>query len=84
MTKGSVPLSRWVLFWAIALGGAYTALASDANALRYNPAGLAQARRYEASAMHDQYFQGATHEYFSLAAPGGWGASLTFLASHAD
>jgi hypothetical protein len=37
-----------------ALGGAYTALASDANALQYNPGGLGMVRQNEAQFMYNQ------------------------------
>ncbi len=64
---------------AVALGGAYTALASDANALLYDPAGLARVRRQEATFMHNQHFQGITQEYIGYASPRGWGLSLNYL-----
>ena len=65
---------------AIALGGAYTALAADSGALSYNPAGLAMTKRPEASFMHNQYFQGITQEYLSYASAGGWGADFNYLS----
>lgn len=65
---------------AVALGGAYTALASDSNALLYNPAGLGHVRRYEASFMHNQFYEGVTQEYISLATPRGWGLSFNYLS----
>ncbi len=64
----------------VALGGAYTALAADANALLYNPAGLAQVARHEATFMHNQYLQGISQEYAAFASPYGWGANLNFLS----
>ncbi len=63
----------------VAMGGAYTALAEDANALHYNPAGLAGVRRHEATFMHNKYFQGISQEYIGYASPRGWGASLNML-----
>lgn len=63
----------------VGLAGAYTALASDANALLYNPGGLGFVERNEAAFMHSQYFQGVTQEYASLAFRRGWGAQLNYL-----
>ena len=64
---------------AVALGGAYTALAADANALLYNPAGLARVKTHEATFMHNQYLQGLTQEYLAMAAASGWGAGFNFF-----
>ena len=64
---------------AIALGGAYTALATDSNALFYNPAGLARMKSHEASFMHNQYVEGLTQEHLAFAARQGWGLDLNFL-----
>jgi tetratricopeptide (TPR) repeat protein len=64
---------------AVAMGGAYTALATDANALLYNPAGLARIERNEATFMHNSYPAGAYQEYGAYASPGGWSASFNYL-----
>ncbi len=57
---------------AQALGGAYTALAADANALSWNPAGLARLDRPEAAATHALYL-GDHYDSLSLAVPlGNW------------
>ena len=66
---------------AVGLGGAYTALAADENALLYNPAGLGRIGQYGATFMHNQYFAGITQEYASLAAPQGWGVNMNVLNS---
>ena len=63
----------------VALGGAYTALATDANALLYNPAGLGVVKSNEVTFMHNQYVQGLTQEYLSYASKQGWGLGLNFL-----
>ncbi|MDD5627638.1 MAG: PorV/PorQ family protein [Elusimicrobia bacterium] len=64
---------------AAALGGAYTALASDANAMLYNPAGLGRVRRHEATFMHHQYVEDMSQEYVSLATRYGVGAQINYL-----
>ncbi|HBA61458.1 MAG TPA: hypothetical protein DCZ92_11715 [Elusimicrobia bacterium] len=63
----------------VALGGAYTALARDANALLYNPAGLGEVSEQQAVFMHNRYFQDITQEYLAYASPQGWGASVNYL-----
>ncbi|MFA6091629.1 MAG: PorV/PorQ family protein [Elusimicrobiota bacterium] len=54
---------------AVALGGAFTALADDANAIAYNPAGLAVLRRQELSLMHNEYMDGIRQEWAVYALP---------------
>lgn len=83
-TGGGEPLNFLLLDGnarAVALGGAYTALATDANALLYNPAGLARISRDEATFMHNSYFTGVYQEYAAYASPKGWGANLNYLNS---
>ncbi len=65
---------------AVALGGAYTALANDSNALLYNPAGLGRINRNEATFMHDAYVQGVSQEYLALGLTQGFGGSLNYLS----
>ena len=61
---------------AVALGGAYTALADDANALLYNPGGLGLLNGHEATFMHNQYVDELTQEYGGLAYDlGNWGGA---------
>ena len=64
---------------AIALGGAYAALASDANAMAWNPSGLGLVPRRELSAGRFQYGYEVHEEYLALALPswrwGGFGVS---------
>ncbi|HAZ08481.1 MAG TPA: hypothetical protein DCZ01_08190 [Elusimicrobia bacterium] len=64
---------------SVAMGGAYTALASDSNAMIYNPAGLARVPRHEVTFMHNQYVQGLTHDYAGLALKQGVGFNLNYL-----
>lgn len=65
---------------AVGMGGAYTALATDVNALLYNPAGLGRVRRHEATFMHNQYFEGITQDYLAYASPLGWSANINYLS----
>lgn len=64
---------------AVAMGGAYTALPSESEALHYNPAALGRGERYETMFMHNQYLSPITQEYVGFASPRGWGAQLNYL-----
>lgn len=61
------------------MGGAYTALAEDANALHYNPAGLARIKRSQATFMHNAHIQGLSQQYLGYAHPKHFGLSLNYL-----
>ncbi|MBI5472324.1 MAG: PorV/PorQ family protein [Ignavibacteriae bacterium] len=54
---------------ARALGGAYAAVANDASALFWNPAGIVWAGRVEVEAMHSEWFLDASHEFFGGIVP---------------
>ncbi|HEX5030563.1 MAG TPA: hypothetical protein VFX78_03780 [Candidatus Eisenbacteria bacterium] len=64
---------------AIALGGAYAALASDASAMAWNPGGLGLVPRRELQAGRFQYGYDVHEEYLAIALPswrwGGFGLS---------
>lgn len=45
------------------MGGAFCAVADDANGLYWNPAGLAQKTSQEITLMHNQWFQDINYEY---------------------
>jgi hypothetical protein len=62
-----------------ALGGAYTALANDSNALLYNPGALGNVAHTEATFMHNQYFQDVNQEYAGFASRSGFGFNLNYL-----
>lgn len=62
-----------------AMGGAYSALAADPSALRYNPAGLGLVRVDELSATHNQFVQGVMHQQIGVATRRGFGAELSYL-----
>ena len=63
---------------AVGLGGAYTALANDSNALLYNPAGLGRLRSSEATLMHNQYALGVAQQYIGVALKNGIGAQFNY------
>lgn len=54
---------------AIAMGGAFSALADDGTALYWNPAGLVQIKKIELSTTYNVYFQGIKQGYLSLIFP---------------
>ncbi|MFI5345311.1 MAG: PorV/PorQ family protein [Elusimicrobiota bacterium] len=56
-----------------AMGGAYAAVADDADGMLYNPAGLAFLNEDQASFAHADYIQGITQDYLALAFRGGDG-----------
>ena len=55
------------------LGSAYVALADDATATYWNPAGLAAVRATEISAMHNEWIQDFRHEHVAVGTPLGRG-----------
>ena len=63
---------------AVGMGGAYTALATDSNALLYNPAGLARVRSSEATFMHNQYALGVGQQYIGVALKRGLGFQFNY------
>lgn len=63
---------------AVGMGGAYTALATDSNALLYNPAGLARVRASEATFMHNQYALGVSQQYIGVALKRGLGFQFNY------
>jgi len=65
---------------AVGMGGAYTALATDSNALLYNPAGLARVRSSEATFMHNQYAQGVGQQYIGAALKNGLGFQFNYAS----
>src|SRR3989338_751925 len=51
------------------VGGAFAAIADDASAVYWNPAGLSQLMQQEAGFLHTQWLDGISYEYFTYAAP---------------
>ncbi len=54
---------------AVGMGGAYTALADDVNALGWNPAGLSALSRRELGAMHAELAQQIRYDFIGYAQP---------------
>lgn len=70
---------------AMGLGGAYTAVADDASALYWNPAGLTNVERRSATFMHAAYLQSSFYDYAAyaqnLGPAGAFGASFQYLSA---
>ncbi len=54
---------------ALGLGGAFTALANDASALYWNPAGLVQLESISLTANHTRWLASTNFEFFGIAFP---------------
>ena len=68
---------------AIGLGGAYTALADDSDAMYWNPAGLARMEKRSVSLSHAELNQGNRQNYLSYAHPTSratFGGAFTYLS----
>lgn len=67
----------------VAMGEAYTALADDAHAVHYNPAGLAVLERQEVTMMHNKYLEGIHEQFAAYAYPhwkyGTFAGAITML-----
>jgi len=50
---------------AVAMGGAYTAIANDLTSMFWNPAGLASIEGYQANISYSQWFGGFSHNFAS-------------------
>lgn len=67
----------------LGMGGAYTALADDANALYWNPAGLSKLEKREFTASHAELFESTRLDFLAYAHPtsqGTFAAGLTYLS----
>jgi|CXWL01.1.fsa_nt_gi hypothetical protein len=68
---------------ALGMGGAYTALADDANALYWNPAGLSKLEKREFTASHAEMFESTRLDFLAYAHPtsqGTFAGGLTYLS----
>jgi len=70
----------------VAMGGAFVAVADDANTTYWNPAGLAQIEEREITAMHNEWLEGIRYEFLGYVQPiksekrvHGFGASVMAL-----
>ena len=61
---------------ALAMGGAYTALANDASAIYWNPGGLAQVTSREVFFMHSEWLADINFDHFALALGSDWAENL--------
>ncbi|MFH1619843.1 MAG: PorV/PorQ family protein [bacterium] len=83
---------------AVAMGGAFTAVADDPSALYWNPAGLVNNKDRSLSFSHNNYFQGLNQEFLSYILPGKqigflknragfsgvWGVGLNYFTTPKD
>lgn len=84
-TTGSTFLKLGVGARPVAMGGAYTAIVDDANALFWNPAGLGMAQRFEGSCMLMRLFGEVNYHTGGLAIPlrrFGFGIGGAYLSAH--
>lgn len=66
---------------AIGMGGAYTAVANDASALYWNPAGVAKLKKMEAIFCHTNWMLDINHEFIGYVVPAGLMGNFGFSAS---
>lgn len=67
----------------LGMGGAYTALADDASAVYWNPAGLSRLEKHEFAASHAEMFESTRHDFLAYAHPtsqGTFAGGLTYLS----
>ncbi len=82
-TSGLLFLRLGVGERAAAMGEAYTALADDATALYWNPAGLAYLENTQVHLMHNEWLSSVRQEYAGVAhatESGGWALGFTGLS----
>jgi len=71
----------------VAMGGAFSAISDDASSVYWNPAGLGQLTRKEASFMHNEWVEDIGYDYIGYAHPlkpgdkGVFGGSLYYLTA---
>lgn len=66
---------------AIAMGGAYVAIASDASALYWNPSGIARMRQGEVFFSHTNWLADTKYDFAGLVVPAGRLGTLGFMFS---
>lgn len=68
---------------ALGMGGAYTAIADDSEAIYWNPAGLARMEKRQASVSHAELGNGNRHNFLAYAHPTSratFGGAFTYLS----
>jgi len=84
-TSGAQFLELGVSARAVGMGNAFLAMADDASAIYYNPAGLSQLSQREIILTHVDYPADITYDFAGLAYPellgGVWGLGFYFLNS---
>ena len=81
-TTAAAFLSIGVGSRANAMGGAFTAIANDATALYWNPAGLVECAHSEITINHSDWFLDIYHEFVGAVVPAGrqsFGACVTYV-----
>ncbi|MDD2805358.1 MAG: PorV/PorQ family protein [Elusimicrobiales bacterium] len=81
-TTGAAFLTMGMGARAVGMGGAYSAVAADASAVSWNPAGLVRAPEFSAMLMHASYLADISFDYLSFAKSNGsvaLGGSLSFM-----
>lgn len=66
---------------AIGMGGAFTAVANDASALYWNPAGVARLKKMEGIFSHTNWVLDINHEFIGYVVPAGLMGNFGFSAS---
>ncbi|HAM37985.1 MAG TPA: hypothetical protein DCP53_01090 [Elusimicrobia bacterium] len=63
----------------VGMGGAFSGISDDVNAIRYNPAGLSQINKAEVTLTHNEWIQDIKNEFVGYAQPVGkdWTLGLT-------
>jgi long-subunit fatty acid transport protein len=83
-TVGAIFLKIPVGARPVGMGEAYGAVADDANAIYYNPAGIANINGFEATFMHDARWLGMRYEYTAFVVPvpkGVIGLGISYFSS---
>ena len=68
-TTGATFLKIEVGARPVAMGGAFVAVADDANTTYWNPAGLAHLEEREITAMHNEWLEGTRYEFLAYVQP---------------